>query len=253
MGILETVKCRLLMREKLSVHILLFFWLSVLSVFNQAKASVQGGFVENRGQWPPEVLFRASLPGADIFILKSSIKYVFHNSSHKHDKLGGNLHSARVAVAGDLPVMQVVEVKFSGANVQPVVSVDEPGQVRYNYFLGSDPSRWVGGLRSYGIVKLGSLYDGVDLVLREKEGRLKYDVVVNPGADPSVVRMVYEGHSDLRVEGEQLVVRTALGEILACTGKETVVQKAAVDSGRPLCLRQRLRLLLLVSAPAGTI
>ena len=212
---MEPVKCAECMRIKLPVCFLLFFWWGLPSSFSQTKASVQGRFVENRGQWPREVMFRASFPGADVFILKSSIKYVFHNRRHKQDQpeRSRSAHDARLSASGELPVMQVVEVKFAGANEQPVVSGYEPGEVLYNYFLGADPSRWAGGLHSYRRVKLGSLYDGIDLELREKEGRLKYDIIVRAGADPSVIRMVYDGHSDLRVDGRQLVVQTALGEI----------------------------------------
>ena len=33
-------------------------------------------FIENKGQWHDDVLFKASIPGGDLYVLKNKLKYV---------------------------------------------------------------------------------------------------------------------------------------------------------------------------------
>jgi len=114
----------------------------------------------------------------------------------------------------DAPALRgvLVRLSFEGSNrVLP-----EGVQVmphRSNYFLGNDPSAWHTGVRSYAEVRYENLYDGIDLVYRIQDGRLKYDFILAPGADPSVIRMAYEGIDGLRVDGGELVLATALGDL----------------------------------------
>lgn len=200
------------MRKILFLMVFLWSCLGFITTSSVLFASAEEGFIENRGQWPNDVLFRTTLPGVDIFILKNSIKYVFRNKEHRHDKAGGSTSHARLDVK-DLPDAQAVEVKFVGAERQPVTAGFGPGRVRYNYYLGNDPAHWVSGLHAYSKIKLTGLYSGIDLILYKEKGRIKYDMVVGPGADPAVIEMAYEGQGELYMEKEQLVVRTALGEI----------------------------------------
>ena len=199
------------MHRNLVLIVFLFVGWSIIIPFTPSNASVESGFIENHGQWHTDVLFKTTLPEADIFILKNSIKYVFRNKEHRHDKAGESTAHARIDK--DLPVMYAVEVKFSGAGNHPVITKHNPGKTVYNYFFGEDPNRWATGLQSYSKVKLGNLYEGIDLVLYKEQGRIKYDLIVAPGADPSMIALVYDGYGELYMDGEQLVVRTSLGEV----------------------------------------
>ncbi|MBL7893613.1 MAG: SBBP repeat-containing protein, partial [Bacteroidia bacterium] len=46
----------------------------------------------------------------------------------------------------------------------------------------------------------------------EKQG-LKYDIVVNPGADPGQIKLKYSGHKSIRINNGKLLVETDLGNI----------------------------------------
>jgi hypothetical protein len=52
----------------------------------------------------------------------------------------------------------------------------------------------------YGGLTYQNLWPGIDLAYRGTGGRLKYEFVVQPGADPSQIRLAYHGASDLRID-----------------------------------------------------
>ncbi|WP_457601648.1 SBBP repeat-containing protein, partial [Hydrogenivirga sp.] len=81
---------------------------------------------------------------------------------------------------------------------------------------------WTTNIPTYGRVRYRGIYEGIDLVFYGNQRRLEYDVVVEPGADPGVVRFSYEGVEELRVNDR--------GELVAVlpSGKELVQRKPHV-------------------------
>src|SRR5688572_29204738 len=83
-----------------------------------------------------------------------------------------------------------------------------------NYFVGDDPGRWRTGVPGYAKVTSEGIYPGVDLIFQGESGGLRYDFIVAPGADPSVIAMEFDGAHSLRVdEAGDLVLETAAGEV----------------------------------------
>jgi hypothetical protein len=83
-----------------------------------------------------------------------------------------------------------------------------------NYFLGSDPAKWHTHVPTYAKVKYAGIYPGIDLVYYGKQGRLEYDFVVAPAADPKPVRLHFGGTEGLKLSSEgDLIVRAKHGEI----------------------------------------
>lgn len=78
-----------------------------------------------------------------------------------------------------------------------------PGRV--NYLLGNDPRKWRTNVPGYAKVRYGGLYPGVDLVYYGNQGRLEFDFIVAPGADPSVIRLAVEGSCTVDSDGDLLL------------------------------------------------
>lgn len=80
-------------------------------------------------------------------------------------------------------------MKLVGAN--PNASVrganELPGKA--NYFIGNRPARWRANVPTYGRVVYQGVYPGVDLAYYGTQGRLEYDFVVAPGADPNLIAL----------------------------------------------------------------
>jgi len=83
-----------------------------------------------------------------------------------------------------------------------------------NYFIGNDPSKWRTNIPNYAKVRLKDVYPGVDLFYYGAQGRLEYDFVVRPGADPSAIELAFDGTDSPQVdEGGDLVLRTVAGDV----------------------------------------
>jgi len=83
-----------------------------------------------------------------------------------------------------------------------------------SYFLGDDPTRWGSGLATFEGVSLGEVWPGISLDLRAHGKNVEKLFTVDPGGDPSRIRMSVEGARSLRInEAGALVVGTGLGEV----------------------------------------
>ncbi len=97
-----------------------------------------------------------------------------------------------------------------------------------NYFLGDDPKKWRTNLPTYAKVKYTNIYPGVDLVYYGNQRQLEYDFVVQPGADPSVIRLGFADSVRL-AKGGDLVVGAEGGEVVF---HKPVVYQLAADHGQ---------------------
>jgi hypothetical protein len=105
----------------------------------------------------------------------------------------------------------VTKLNFVGANpdVRPV-GVEKTGAV-ISYFKGN-PKNWRTGLSTYSQIVYPDLWPGIDLVYSGTVNRLKYELIVHPGADPSQIRLAYSGVETVRVTEEgRLEVTTPAG------------------------------------------
>ena len=102
---------------------------------------------------------------------------------------------------------------FTGAS-EDVQIVPEKQQESYNnYFIGNDPSKWASNCKIYKGVTYRNMYPGVDVRYYADKGTLKYDIVVNPGANAAAIEMRYEGADKLLVKNGQLYVKTSVGDV----------------------------------------
>jgi hypothetical protein len=154
-------------------------------------------FVENQGQWDPRAKFLARRGGMAAWIEKEGLTLQLTRRD-EDERLEGVV--VRLAFEGALET-----VVLEGEGRQPGV---------YNFFLGNDPSKWRTEVPGYASVLYRGLQDGVDLRVRDQEGRLEYDLVLAPGADLDRVVVRCEGTEGLEVESDgRLAMRTVLGPV----------------------------------------
>jgi uncharacterized protein (TIGR03437 family) len=112
---------------------------------------------------------------------------------------------------------RVVRLRWDGANPAPRADgLDElPG--KSNYFIGNDAAKWRTNIPSYARVRYRQVYSGVDLVFRNAQGSLEYDLEVAAGADPGLVRFTVEGANRLRVD--------AAGDLVLEIGRNVLRQR----------------------------
>jgi hypothetical protein len=64
--------------------------------------------------------------------------------------------------------------------------------------FGRHRQRWHTGIPHYARVGIRGVYPGIDQVFHATQGELEYDLLVAPGADPSLVRIAFDGVDAMR-------------------------------------------------------
>ncbi len=116
----------------------------------------------------------------------------------------------------------VLRMRLIGANASAAVTGAGELPGKSNYFLGNDPHKWRTNVPTYARVKYKDVYQGVDLVYYgSQSGRLEYDFVVAPGANPTAIALAVgaeppRAHRDaplqIAADGD-LVIPTESGEV----------------------------------------
>jgi hypothetical protein len=104
-----------------------------------------------------------------------------------------------------------VKLDFVGANADVRPSGEEKTGAVISYFKGK-PGEWKAGLPTYSRIVYKNLWPGIDVAYYGTVDKMKYEFVVHPGSDPSLIRLAYRGASTVEVNGEgRLEVRTPAG------------------------------------------
>lgn len=149
-------------------------------------------FIVNQGQWDRDVRYLAETPFGYSMVMENGFLLGF--------RYGEN----------DLAVVKYefldsLEPKISGLSQLPT---------KYNYFIGSDPTRWSAGVSAFEEVCLEDLWEGIDLRLYSENSRLKYDFILHPGSDLQDIDIKIrgaeilefeEGYLDLNMPGQIMI------------------------------------------------
>ena len=121
-----------------------------------------------------------------------------------------------IAPTAQQPIDQgiVLGLQFLGANQAVIVSGEERAPGNANYFRGANPANWKTDVPSYAQVVYRDLWHGVDLLVREKNGALKYEFHLHPGAKVEDIRLSYRGADRIGLDSAgDLLIETAMGTI----------------------------------------
>jgi hypothetical protein len=171
-------------------------------------------FEPNLGQAPPEVTWIARSSGYRLFLTNegAAIMLTDHPSESPRDVL---THAVFQPMRPKLS-RRTVKMKLTGSRAWNQVTGLQPTGGVSNYFFGSAPGDWHTDIPHFSRVSVANVYDGIDLVFYSLGGKLEYDFVVAPGADPKQIRMAFDGVDGLRVDDKSgdMILTTASGSEL---------------------------------------
>src|SRR5262245_7104218 len=146
-------------------------------------------FVANEGQSDRRVAFQVQGAGHSFFLTPDEVAMTFEPTPGKGVAL---------------------KLEFANANrVTPVGGTRSAASV--NYLSGEDSRTDV---PAFDGVSYRELWAGTDLALRGDAGQLKYEFRLDPGADPSAIRLNYEGADALHLARDgSLLIDTAIGTL----------------------------------------
>ncbi|MFY8021995.1 MAG: hypothetical protein ACOVP1_12385, partial [Bacteroidia bacterium] len=175
---------------------------TVWAIIEQPKQGIH--FVENKGQWPAQVLFKADIPVGHLFIEKNTLTYLFfdkeavHEAQHKHTRSKIHHHA--------------VKIQFLNASDKPQIIKEDLLPTYYNFFVGPK-SNWASKVQSYKKITIKNIYPKIDLELISMGESIKINFQCNPGAKPNDIKLKYDGANETYLKNGVLYSKTDLGEI----------------------------------------
>jgi hypothetical protein len=168
-------------------------------------------FERNQGQADDRVLFLTQGLGYAAYLTRDGATLVFSESSKSSD---GRTTSAE----------KVVRLNIVGIDPHPEIvgSEERPGVT--SYFSGNDPKQWHTRVPQFAKVIYRHAYPGIDVVFEIRNGRLEYDFLIAPHADPSLIHVNVEGG---------IPYRTSAGDVLVRFGKHNDFTLKKPDAYQP--------------------
>jgi gliding motility-associated-like protein len=170
-------------------------------------------FIENKGQWPAQVNYKADLKSGFLYLENDGLLFDLYDAasfskyvrSHYDKSLKTNLDSLN---------WHSYKVKFVGAQLNTTKRTDLKTENYFNYFLGSDSSKWASEAYGFGEVVYENVYSNIDFKMYSRLFNLKYDFIVKPKGNPNQIKLKYEGADKIAIIKGKLHVYTQVNHII---------------------------------------
>jgi hypothetical protein len=165
-------------------------------------------FIPNQGQTDGRVAYYVQGRDKTIYFTPEGLTFVLAEQMQE----GGKNRPGFVEGTDPEPTRRwVVKLDFvdSNADAKPV-GLEKSGAV-ISYFKGK-PEEWKAGIPAYSKIIYRELWPGIDLLYYGTFNRMKYEFIVHPGAEPSLIKLAYRGAERVALTAEgRLEVKTPEG------------------------------------------
>jgi hypothetical protein len=186
-------------------------------------------FEANQGQTDSSVKFLSRGVGYSLFFTTDEAVVVLRRPTL--DVSGRTAESPTPNAIPDAQSFAVMRMRFAGANPAPRIAGSQQLPGKMNYLIGNDPKQWRTNIPTYAQVRYQEVYPGVSVVYYGTQGRLEYDLLIDPGVDPKVIELDCEGANKVKIDGQgNLRVLIAGGEVLL--GKPRIYQMTPGSPGQ---------------------
>jgi hypothetical protein len=159
-------------------------------------------FIENKGQWPEEVICRADIPGGQAWILKNGIIYDYY-----HMNLETEEKSSKLIKSGHLIFFEYLK---STSKISIEKKKKKKGKI--NYFIGNKPNSWASDVERFGEVFIHGIYNGISVRYYFQNGNLRYDFIVDKG-NPNDIVIKVVGAPIMKTK-KDVILKTTEGDII---------------------------------------
>jgi hypothetical protein len=178
-------------------------------------------FEANQGQTDSSVRFLSRGVGYSLFFTTDEAVVVLRRPMV--GARGRTIESPNPNPTPDAQSYAVMRMRFAGANTAPRIVGSEQLLGKMNYLIGNDPKQWRSNIPTYARVRYQEVYPGVSVVYYGTQGRLEYDLLIDPGVDPRVIELDWEGADKVKLDAQgNLRLLIAGGEVLL--GKPRIYQ-----------------------------
>lgn len=184
--------------------------------FKQQK-STGISFTENKGQVHdqdykprPDVLYGAMTGNMALHIKTNGVSYQLYRADTYKKVEDPKTKQKRDVI--DQQSIYRIDLNWINYNTNFTQTGDEILQSYSNYYLENCPNGAL-HVKSYRGVILNNLYNGINLHYYEKNGQLKHDYIVAPGADYKQIQLQVNGASISVNRDGSLLLTTPLGKV----------------------------------------
>ncbi len=179
----------LLEKYKTMKKVLLLFAITCFAL----TAKINFSFIENKGQWDSKILFLAKTNNANIWITDKAVVIDYFRILDR--RIEGH----------------VVSLEHLNANSHATPKPLHRREARLNYFIGN---KKITDVPVYEEVLLENLYEGIHQRFYFEGEYLRYDYIVEAGADPARIKLKIPGAEKLNVEENSITFMTRFGKVL---------------------------------------
>jgi hypothetical protein len=172
-------------------------------------------FIENKGQWPSEVLYLAKLKSGIVWITNFGVSYAYfkeeitHTPPNKPDPLYDNVNDGNSTQYICHRVNQIYKGSLNHPKSQGIRKLEG----YYNYFKGNNQPAHATSVERFKELMLTNVYNGIDVRYYIADGNLRYDFIVNPGANPADIEIMFEGANSLEIVNNEINISTSVNQI----------------------------------------
>lgn len=191
------------------LYISLYCLIVPLSLFAQHDSYAL--FVENEGQWEEDFAYKLRLSSGSMFFENTGYTMLLidpETVGHSHDD-DSHSHAEENIIK-----KQAIKLDFLNANPFPAISGNVKTPFYYNYLIGNDRSKWKSDVGVYRKIVYTDIYPGIDIQYYGTHQDLKYDFIVEPGADWRLIQMQYQGADKIRIKNNKLIISTIFGDLI---------------------------------------
>lgn len=172
-------------------------------MLNSSAGSAPLAFVPNQGQWQAPHHFQASLGNATAFFLEGEVRLVLSDTKQLHEMH----HAETTSGKGPLLNLHALKIDFPGSKTSNPEASGQKSLAPFSYFLGNKSAVTYPS----NALRYPQLYEGIDMLWQAGNDQLKYDFLVQPGANPANIQIRYQGGDAIRLVDGRLQVSTSLG------------------------------------------
>ncbi len=177
-------------------------------------AENKGQVIDKDGKPRPDILFTANGDNTQMFLTATGIQYqfarvVYPEGYRDMDKAKQEALAQQVKTQTHL-----FSLTLQGANPNPVIRREKKNLFTQNFYTERVPEGGITNVATYEKIVYENVYPHIDWVLYSKGEKLKYDFVVHPGGDPSLIKLNIEHADKVTItQAGELLMTTSLGEI----------------------------------------
>jgi hypothetical protein len=198
----------------------LFFFAVSLSLLSNSKPLPPLYFIENKGQIGdqdhkarPDVLFGASDGRLSFHLKKNGISYQQYRVDEWME-IPDFMDDKKTRKVARSQTIYRTDVEWLNCNTNSFIE-KEFAKEGFENFYNANCQNGASGVMSYQQLTYKNIYAGIDLKWYSQKGNLKYDYQVAAGIDHRVIKLNYEGASDLSINTKaELIITTPLGKII---------------------------------------